>query len=347
MFSQRKSSLNRGEKAAKNRRALALISGGLDSALAIHLVMEQGIEVIGVHFSSFFSPIQGQDKNSPVSLTAKQLGIPVEFRKKGEDFLEIIKNPKYGHGKNINPCIDCRIYTLKKAMELMDEKEASFLVTGEVVGQRPMSQRKETMRLIEKQADAVGLIVRPLSAKILPPSLPEEHGILDREQFMDIAGRGRKRQLALAERIGLTGYSAPAGGCLLTDQTFSRRLRDLIDHGLELSPEALALLKTGRHIRISDALKVIVSRNETENKFIFKHLPGGPVFEPKDFPGPVAVTQGALAEDDKKKIAAIIRRYSKESTRGAVIDMFVPDGDHWVVKTDEIVDDDWIQNRMI
>ncbi len=346
-FSQQKSSLDGSERRTLNKKALALLSGGLDSALAIHLVTKQGIEVIGVHFSSFFSPIQGEDDGSPVLLTARQLGIPVEFARKGDDFLEIIKNPQHGRGKNINPCIDCRIYTLKKTMELMDEHGASFLVTGEVVGQRPMSQRKETMRMIEKRANASGLIVRPLSAKILPPTLPEEHGILDREQLLDIAGRGRKRQLALAHEIGLTGYSTPAGGCLLTDQTFSRRLKDLIDHGLDLNPGTLALLKTGRHIRISEKLKVIVSRNESENNFILDQLTGGVVFQPKGFPGPVALCQGTLFQGSEIIISAIIRRYSKEASRGDSIDVFGPDERHSVVKTYDIADDDWIQSRMI
>jgi tRNA U34 2-thiouridine synthase MnmA/TrmU len=330
-----------------NRKAIALISGGLDSALAIHMVKEQGIEVIGVHFTSFFSPIKDPERASAVTITAEQLEIPIMFSAKGEDFLDIIKNPKYGHGKNLNPCIDCRIYTLKRARRLMEEHDASFMVTGEVVGQRPMSQRKDTIRFIEKRAFVDGLVVRPLSARILPASEPEQQGILDRGRFMDIAGRGRKRQLSLASEIGLSGFSPPAGGCLLTDQTFSRRLRDLLNHDVELSPGALSLLKVGRHIRISDELKVVVARNEAENKLIAENRDLCAIFEPEGFPGPSAIVQGKLDTHARGVVAAIILRYSRERDRGDRILVREPNGVVSVIQAHEAASNEWIQSRIV
>jgi tRNA U34 2-thiouridine synthase MnmA/TrmU len=331
----------------RNKKALALISGGLDSALAIHLVKEQGIEVVGLHFTSFFSPIESPEKASAVTTTAEQVGAEVIFRAKGPEFLDIIRNPEHGRGKNLNPCIDCRIYTLKRAHQIMEEIGASFLVTGEVVGQRPMSQRKDTLRFIEKRAGVAGLVVRPLSAKILPISVPEQEGALDREKFLDIAGRGRKIQLSLASQIGLTGFSTPAGGCLLTDRTFSKRLKDLLDHEADLAPQSLSLLKIGRHMRLSEKLKVIVARNDTENKRIKEIAPQARLFEPAGFPGPIALAHGELGAGEDIIIASIIRRYARESSRGELIKITAPDGNEYYIRSTQAPQDDWIQQRMI
>ncbi|MFH1113262.1 MAG: hypothetical protein V1792_05020 [Pseudomonadota bacterium] len=330
-----------------NRKAVALISGGLDSALAIHLVKKQGIDVTAVHFTSFFSPLHADDAESPVHILARQLDVPLVIRPKEDDFLELIRNPKHGHGKNLNPCIDCRIYTLVKAGQLMEEIGASFLVTGEVAGQRPMSQRKHTIRFIEKQSGCDGIIVRPLSAQALPESGPEKAGVVDRRQFLGIAGRGRKVQLNLAEEIGLHGYSPPAGGCLLTDKTYSRRLQDLFDNAGEVFKEDLELLRIGRHIRLRPGLKIVVCRNEKENRHLERLTPSGVMFLPIGFPGPLVWAAGQPEPEDEVRIGSILRRYSREASRGDLIGIRDPDGVERRITVTDVGTDDWITDHMI
>lgn len=330
-----------------NRKAVALISGGLDSALAISLVKRQGIDVTALHFTSFFSPLDTSEQRSPVRALARQLGVPLVLIPKGPEFLDLIRNPKHGHGKNLNPCIDCRIYTLVKAREFMKEAGASFLVTGEVAGQRPMSQRKDTIRFIEKRSGCDGIIVRPLSAKALPESLPERQGIVDREQFLDVVGRGRKVQLKLAEDLGLHGYSPPAGGCLLTDKTFSRRLRDLLDHTQDVSSADLELLRFGRHIRLRPGLKIVVSRNEEENSRIEKLATAGTLFFPLDFPGPCVLASGKPEPGEEVVIGSILRRYSKEATRGDRIGVRGSDAVERTIVVTSTATNEWIADHMV
>ncbi len=330
-----------------NRKAVALISGGLDSALAIHLVKRQGIDITAVHFTSFFSPLDIDDEDSPVRILVRQLEVPLVLRPKESDFLELIRNPKHGHGKNLNPCVDCRIYTLVKAKQLMEEIGASFLVTGEVAGQRPMSQRKHTIRFIEKQAGCDGIVVRPLSAKVLPESFPEEAGVVDREQFLDVAGRGRRVQLQLAAKIGLYGYSPPAGGCLLTDKTYSRRLQDLFEDTSDVSRDDLDLLRFGRHIRLRPGLKIVVCRNDKENKRLERLAPSGVMFYPIGFPGPLVWTAGLAEPDEEIRIGSILRRYSREASRGNLIGIRARNGSERRIIVTHVATDDWIEDHMI
>lgn len=327
--------------------AVALLSGGLDSALAIHLIKRQGIDVVAVHFTSFFSPLKGEAKDWQPAVLARQLDVPLVLIPKTRDFLELIRNPRYGHGKNLNPCIDCRIYTFVKAKRFMEEIGASFIVTGEVVGQRPMSQRRHAMNLIDKRAGCEGIILRPLSAKVLPPTIPEERGIVDREQLLNVAGRGRKTQIAMARELELSGYSPPAGGCLLTDPVFSRRLRDLFNDTDEESAEDLELLHLGRHIRLRAGLKIVVGRNEAENLRIEKLADRGTLFVPVDFPGPVVATRGRPSLEEQMLIGRILRRYARKSDLGSFID--VKDhvsGDRRISVVD-VQDADWIADRLI
>lgn len=330
-----------------NRKAVALISGGLDSALAIQLIKSQGIEITALHFLSFFTQGDPTADDSPVSLIARQLEVPLIFRERGDDFLDIVRNPRYGHGKNINPCIDCRIYSLIKAKEVMHEIGASFLVTGEVVGQRPMSQRRDTMRLIEKRSGCEGILVRPLSAKILAPTLPEQAGILDREKLLDVAGRGRKVQLGLAAEIGLEGFSPPAGGCLLTEKVYSDRLRDLLDDEQDVARRELSLLATGRHIRVRPGLKIVVGRNKDENDRIQQLSEGGLLFFPSGFPGPVVAVQGSPSPEEERLIGSIIRRYARESARGEEIGIRDRFGEEREIVVTEVASPEWISDKMI
>jgi hypothetical protein len=269
------------------------------------------------------------------------------YKCKGDEFTEILRNPRYGYGKNLNPCIDCRIYTFIKAKDFLAEIGASFLVTGEVVGQRPMSQRKDAIRLIEKRAGCDGIVLRPLSAKNLPPTRPELEGIVNREELLDVAGRSRKVQMALADEIGLTGYSSPAGGCLLTDRNFSDRLRDLMDNDEELAPDALKSLAVGRHLRLRSGLKVIVGRKHAENKKLEEIADSGLLFSPIGFPGPVALALGDPDADEEQTIGSIILRYAKKASREQLIGIRGPSIEERTIRVDGPADEDWIADHLI
>ncbi|MFA5085916.1 MAG: 7-cyano-7-deazaguanine synthase, partial [Candidatus Omnitrophota bacterium] len=235
-----------------NKKAIVLLSGGLDSILAAKLMLEQGVEVLAVNFSAKLC-MCGCKKTgeSAAEASAKMLGITLKTIDITNDFIEIVKNPRHGHGANVNPCIDCKIYMLKYARKMMADTGASFLVTGEVLGERPMSQRMDALNLIEKSAGVRGLLLRPLTAKNMEPTKPELEGVVDREKLLDIRGRSRKPQMALAKEFGITDYPNPAGGCLLTDPEFAKRVKDAIKHD-EFNTGNLALLSVGRHFRLSE-----------------------------------------------------------------------------------------------
>ena len=334
-------------QASLKRKAVAMFSGGLDSALAVYMVKSQGIDITAIHFTSFFSPTGVQSAASQVSVLARLLGVPLIFLSRGDDFIEIIRNPLYGHGRNMNPCIDCRIHSFRKAKEYMEKIGASFIVTGEVAGQRPMSQRRDTIRFIEKRADCDGIVLRPLSAKLMAPTLAETSAVVDREKLLAVSGRGRKIQFRLAEEFGITGYSSPAGGCLLTDKIYSRRLKDLLDDSSDVSPPELESLKIGRHIRIRPGLKVVVARNEHENCLLETVGLNGTMLSPTGFPGPVAVAIGDPTLEDKVVIGSIIRRYSKEALRGEWITVDEPSRGESRFCTTEVALDEWLVQHMV
>ncbi len=347
MCSQQMSSDGSQPGGLLNNRAVVLFSGGLDSALAVYLVKDQGIEITAIHFTSFFSPTGVEREDSGVNALARELGVPLVFLSRGETFVEIVRNPRYGHGKNMNPCVDCRIHSFLKARDYMEQIGASFIVTGEVVGQRPMSQRRDTIRFIERKAGCDGMVLRPLSAKLLPETFVEAAGIVDRDKLLGISGRGRKVQLRLAEEFGIRAYSAPAGGCLLTEITYSRRLKDLFDDGSDLSPANLEVLKVGRHIRIRPGLKLVVGRDERENRLLESIGLTGPRFSPVEFPGPSAVAVGEPDPKEKLLIASIIRRYSKESSRGEWIEVDDPATGISRISTEAVATDEWIAGHMV
>jgi tRNA U34 2-thiouridine synthase MnmA/TrmU len=249
-------------------KALALISGGLDSTLAAKLVKEQGIEVIGLNFHTSFGTCEkdaaGQLRNRAEE-SASSMGIELKTIDISEDFFRMFKNPRYGYGANINPCIDCKILMLRKAKELMEGLDAAFVVTGEVLGQRPMSQHRYALKIIEEESGLKGLVVRPLSARLLGETIPEKEGWVSRDKLLDFSGRSRKPQMALACAHNIKDYPNAAGGCLLTDPEFAKRLKELIGHQ-ELSMQNVKLLKIGRHFRISERTKLVVGRNEKENE---------------------------------------------------------------------------------
>jgi tRNA U34 2-thiouridine synthase MnmA/TrmU len=302
--------------ANKKIKAVALLSGGLDSVLAIKVMLDLGVEVTALNFISWFCAGSiGQGKRHLPCRVAEKFGIPIRVLNMGPKFHRIIENPKYGHGKQINPCIDCKIFMLQKAKEVMDEIGAEFAITGEVLGQRPMSQRKDAMRSIENNSGLVGRILRPLSARLLEPTIVEQEGLIDREKLLDIQGRSRKRQYALAKELGIDLHGAPAGGCLLTDAIIARRLRDLFANLPDYSNIDARLLSLGRHFRLHKDLKVIIGRREAENNRLLKLTDNHGLLElANDLPGPVMLVRGQPKEDDLLNLGRLLRYYAKKVT---------------------------------
>lgn len=316
-------------------RAVALLSGGLDSMLAARIVQEQGVDVVGVHFSTGFCTIQRRrrvarpaEEGSPrlrneALQTAAVLEIPITVIDVSQDYLNVVLHPKHGYGSHMNPCQDCRTFMLSQAKALMEEIDAHFLVTGEVVGQRPNSQKRHLLYQTEKESGLKGLILRPLSAKLLRPTIPEEKGWVDRDKLLNIAGRGRKSQIRLATHFGIVEYAQPAGGCcMLVEKAFSRRLRDFLKHN---PPEALnqneiGLLSVGRHLRLPDSTKVIVGRHEGENNYLDRVRRSDHWrIEAIDGGSPVALVTGPLSRDQMNLAASIVAGYSKQKHKTSVL----------------------------
>jgi len=295
-----------------NKKAVVMISGGLDSTLAAKLMLEQGVELCGLYLSA---PWGCCDKTKAMKVAA-QLGIEFMVGKLTDEYIRVIRNPKYGYGSSMNPCVDCRIYMFEKAKELMAQIGASFLVTGEVLGQRPMSQMKNSMLLIEKQSGLGRLIVRPLSAKLMPVTVPEEQGIIDRDRLEAVSGRSRKPQMEMALKYGILDYPNAAGGCLLTDQQFGNRVRDLFQSQQDVDLEDMELLRLGRHFRTKQS-KLIVGRNEQENATLAEYLaPGRVLFVPENFSGPSVLMIGPPEEEVRQTALRLIAYYSRNEQIG-------------------------------
>ena len=305
------------------RKAIALLSGGLDSTLAVKVLLDQGIQVEALNFTSPFCTCTGKNAGckSEAVRVAEEFKIPIKAMHKGADYLELIRNPKHGHGKGMNPCIDCRIFLLKKAKEYMQEIGADFVFTGEVLGQRPMSQRRDTLRTIERESGLEGLLLRPLSAKHFNPTIPEQQGWVDRDKLLSIQGRSRKEQFELAAELDVKNYPCPAGGCLLTELSFVGKVRDVFDHSDQLNLRDFRLLKLGRHFRIGDRTKVIVGRNEAENELLERAVqPGEAMLRWKEGMSPLAAVMGVCSEELLERAAQILLRYTKaEPGAGASI----------------------------
>lgn len=292
-------------------KGVALFSGGLDSILACKIMAGQGIEILGLTFETpFFSADRAKE-------TAARIGIPLEVSDITQEHLTMLNAPRYGYGRNMNPCIDCRILMFKTAGAVMEREGADFLFTGETVGQRPMSQGKQTLLMTAKHAGLTGLILRPLSARLLPETEPELSGKVDRTRLFDLQGRGRKRQAEMASSFGITTWPPPAGGCLLTDPIFSRRLRDLFLNQPDYSIRDIELLKTGRHFRLTASVKAIVGRNANENKIIGeKALPADLVVRTVGFPGPSVLVPGGGGEEERILACKLCLRYSDAPRTG-------------------------------
>lgn len=293
-------------------KAIALLSGGLDSILATKIIMEQGIEVEALNFLTVFCTCTKRGSTCLAGkAAADQLGIKLKVMEVSKEYFEVVKKPKHGYGRNLNPCLDCRIFIFKKAAQYMKEMGAQFLITGEVLGERPMSQRKDAMRIIEKESGLKGLILRPLCAKLMEPTTPETSGLIDRERLLDIQGRSRKPQIQLAKDFGINDYPCPAGGCLLTDSGFAKRMKDLMEHEPDFNVSDVQFLKVGRHFRLSPETKFVVGRDEDENARLLDLVRQGDLrFRPIDTKGPVGIGRGLFDKDLIYTASSIIARYS-------------------------------------
>ncbi|MDO9578928.1 MAG: tRNA (5-methylaminomethyl-2-thiouridylate)-methyltransferase [Candidatus Cloacimonadales bacterium] len=298
----------------KKYKCFALFSGGLDSMLAVVFMRKLGYEVQPIFFETpFFS-----SKNAVKA--AEHIGFKLLVHDVTTDHLKMMKNPRYGFGKNMNPCIDCHGLMFREAGRLMEEHNVDFLISGEVLGQRPMSQRKDALNAVGKLSEVKDLLVRPLSQKLITDTLPIREGWVKKDEMLDIQGRGRHRQMEMAKEYGITEYQNPGGGCLLTDIGYSRKLKDLIQHDL-LDLKYLNFLKVGRHFRLNENMKMIIGRNNDDNEFLGKLCTDEIVFQTADFPGPLGVVQSRwdLKTEEIEMAASLVLRYnSKIKEQGKV-----------------------------
>lgn len=305
---------------AKRCRGLSLLSGGLDSQLAVRVLERAGAHVEGVCFATpFFSPDAAQK-------AAAALGITLHVVDFTADEVALLENPPHGFGSAMNPCIDCHATMIRRAGELMADLGFDFVATGEVLGQRPMSQNRQSLGIVEKTSGMKGLLVRPLSARLLEPTRPEELGLLDREKLLDLSGRGRERQIKLAQAFGIVDYPSPAGGCKLTEAGYGRKLRDLRDHEGLGDRKLLELLNVARRFRLPGGSSVLLGRDQRENALL--HACGiGVELSATNCPGPTAILPKVCSEEDLSCTAEIVASYSRfDRLAGDVIVETVPKG---------------------
>ncbi|WP_297813108.1 tRNA (5-methylaminomethyl-2-thiouridylate)-methyltransferase [uncultured Methylophaga sp.] len=335
---------------AQQHKAVALISGGLDSMLAVRVMQEQGIEVEGINFFTGFCveghthAIRNQDKNKPkrnnALWVAEQLGIKLHIVDVIEEYKDVLLNPKHGYGANMNPCLDCKIFMVGKAVEWVKEHHKDgfdFIITGEVIGQRPMSQRSDTMPLVSEESGAEDLLLRPLCAKNLPETKPEREGWVDRDKLYDFHGRNRKPQIALAKSFGLNDFASPAGGCcFLTDKSYSDKLVDLWQarNSRDYEMDDIMLLKVGRHIRPTPEFKLIIARDAGESKFLEGYRKQFASIYSTSHSGPMALVDGDLEPEQYQLAAAIVARYGKGRSADEVeLSLTIPDRTSLTIKT--------------
>jgi len=294
-------------------KAISLLSGGLDSILATELIRRQGIEVIAYNLKTPFG-IPKKDGKSEAQQAAEQLKVPLVVQSFDKEYIKMLRNPKHGYGKNINPCVDCKIFILKQAKKYAKEIGADFLFTGEVLGERPMSQHGPALKTIAEEAGLAGKLLRPLSAKLLAETEAEKKGLIDRNHLLSISGRGRKPQMELAKEYDIKVYPSPAGGCLLTCEEYAKKLRDLFEHKKNVSLGDVDFLRIGRHFRIGKN-KFIVGRNYTENTYLVDHRTKSDYyFELPDIVGPITLLQGPKTKEAIKIAAKLTAFYSDAKT---------------------------------
>ena len=307
----------------KQTTALALYSGGLDSTLACRVVAAQGIKVVAV---KFVTPFFGYDllprKEEYIKSTKENFGIDVLVKDVTLPYLELLKKPAHGFGRYFNPCIDCKIFLLSEAKKMMPELGASFLVTGEVIGQRPMSQRRDTLRVIERDSGSESILLRPLCARNLEPTRAELEGLVDREQLLGFSGRNRTPQIKLAQQFGITGYPSPGGGCILADPILSRRIQEYYLHHKKIVTTDILLLMVGRQFKLPGGGWLVVGRDQQDNeKLAGLRMPDDWLLQPSVIPGPTALLRYSRNADELEIAAALVARYAKKSAlvQGAAI----------------------------
>lgn len=303
-------------------KAIGMLSGGLDSRLAVRLIQQQEIDVTALHFHTGFcianrnrrvGRVEKPSARNEALEAGADLDVPVEMIDIAQEYLSVVLQPRYGYGSGMNPCVDCRIFMLRKAKAYMERVGAHFIFTGEVLGQRPKSQHRQQLRTVERASGLEGLLLRPLSARLLPRTIPEKKGWVDRNQLLALSGRSRRPQIALAEQCNIGDYPQPSGGCcLLPDPNFSRRLRDFLDHNLQqaITPKHMELLAVGRHFRLDDDVKVIVGRDEGENNYLAFARTDQWQFTTVDHPGPTALTADPLTPAHVEQISSLVASYS-------------------------------------
>ena len=331
------------EEKKKNISAVALMSSGLDSLIAAKIVKDQGIDVHGVCFTFQFDNLAKKQATGALEDLLRPHGIPLTVVDVSEEYLSILLDPDHGYGSGVNPCIDCHLFFLRKAKVMMESMGGQFLVTGEVVGQRPMSQTKPTLFHIDKVSGFKGLILRPLSAKIMPPTIPEEKGWVDRGKLYDISGRSRKRQFELVEEMGITEYNDPAGGCILTEPNYSRRVKAFFKHrGKDaVTVEELKLMRHGRHLWPRDGFQVIVGRDEPDNDALEEYRTGRWAFRAADtMKGPLVIVNGIQDDSDVEVAARITAKYTKRNSNTAMRIRFEGDGRDGIIDVVPVVEED-------
>lgn len=301
----------------EKKKVVALLSGGLDSQLAVRMMQEQGFDVSAVAIKTPFCDFDcGRGCGFEIRERADDLNVNLKTVYLGDEYIEMLKHPKHGIGAGFNPCVDCRSMMFEAAKKHMEEIGAEFIISGEVLGQRPMSQHAPALRTIEKETGLLGKIVRPLSAALLPETEPEKNGLIKRENLGMIKGRTRKAQLELAKKYGIENPPNAGGGCLLTDPTFGLRAKDLFEHIETPSINDIDLLKIGRHLRLDDATKLVIGRNKDENEMIKAiALPNDILLEARDYMGPVSILRGKTSEQYVEFASSVTLRYS-DSPKG-------------------------------
>ena len=300
-----------GALTRKQMKAIALFSGGLDSTLAMKLIIDQGIEVVALNINTGFGSTK--DRREHMESMCKQVGAKLRVVNIEDEYLqEVLFSPKHGYGKNFNPCIDCHAKMFSVAKRIMEDEGASFLISGEVMGQRPMSQNKDALQTVVEDGDVEGLLLRPMSAKALKPTVAEEKGWVEREKLEGIVGRSRDRQLELAKEIGLEDFESPGGGCLLTDENFGKKMFDYVKHENDFEVKDIPIMKFGRHLRLPDGAKLVVGRNKDENGFL-QEIDNDKYYHLKTvgIPGPHGLLSKSASIADKDLAANIILTYTK------------------------------------
>ena len=293
------------------RKGVLLYSGGLDSLLAAKILIDQGISLTGIHFVLPFVPPDSDPAAGVPARFAADIGLPLVFHRLGRQYMEMVKNPPHGYGKQMNPCIDCKIHFLGKAREHMESEGAAFVATGEVVGQRPMSQMRHMLIHIEKKSGLRDHLLRPLSAKLLKPTAAEREGIVDRERLLGISGRSRSSQGELARKYRIQQYASPAGGCLFTDVFIARRVRDLFTFHPDFSMTDVYLLSIGRHLRFGEKAKAVIGRDEEENAELLKYSGEADYLLIPRFKGPSVFVRGEASEGDLALACSLVAYYGR------------------------------------